>query len=72
MNYATLFSPLQIGAIQISNRIVMAPLTRMRAGAGSVPTALNAEHYAQRATAGPAGIERSDGSDLRLASLSLG
>ena len=52
MDHATLFSPLQIGAIQISNRIVMAPLTRMRAGADNVPSALNAEYYAQRATAG--------------------
>src|SRR5664279_98951 len=52
MNHAALFSPLQIGAIQISNRIVMAPLTRMRAGADNVPSALNAEYYAQRATAG--------------------
>src|SRR5580698_6114997 len=48
----TLFSPLRIGAIQLPNRIVMAPLTRMRAGAGNVPTALNAEYYAQRASAG--------------------
>ena len=52
MKYEALFTPLQLGAIQIENRIVMAPLTRMRAGAGNVPTALNAEYYAQRATAG--------------------
>jgi N-ethylmaleimide reductase len=48
----TLFNPLRIGAIQLPNRIIMAPLTRMRAGAGNVPTALNAEYYAQRASAG--------------------
>ena len=48
----TLFSSLRIGALQLPNRIVMAPLTRMRAGAGNVPTALNAEYYAQRSTAG--------------------
>jgi N-ethylmaleimide reductase len=46
------FTPLRLGAIQLPNRIVMAPLTRMRAGAGNVPSALNAEYYAQRASAG--------------------
>ncbi len=48
----TLFSPLILGAIQLPNRIVMAPLTRMRAGAANVPTALNAEYYSQRCSAG--------------------
>jgi N-ethylmaleimide reductase len=48
----TLFSPLKVGAIQLPNRIIMAPLTRMRAGAANVPTELNAEYYAQRCTAG--------------------
>jgi N-ethylmaleimide reductase len=52
MNHTSLFSPLQVGAIQLRNRIIMAPLTRMRAGAGSVPTQLNTEYYTQRATAG--------------------
>src|SRR5579863_7293201 len=47
-----LFSSLRLGAIELPNRIVMAPLTRMRAGAANVPTALNAEYYAQRCTAG--------------------
>jgi N-ethylmaleimide reductase len=47
-----LFTPLSLGAIQLPNRIVMAPLTRMRAGADNVPTALNAEYYAQRSSAG--------------------
>jgi N-ethylmaleimide reductase len=47
-----LFTPLQLGAIQPPNRIIMAPLTRMRAGPGNVPTALNANYYAQRASAG--------------------
>ena len=46
------FTPLRLGAIQLPNRIVMAPLTRMRAGANNVPTALNAEYYAQRSSAG--------------------
>jgi N-ethylmaleimide reductase len=52
MSQAVLFTPLQLGAIQLPNRIVMAPLTRMRAGAGNAPSALNAEYYAQRASAG--------------------
>ncbi|MDX2273459.1 MAG: alkene reductase [Cyanobacteriota bacterium] len=47
-----LFSPLQVGPYQLANRMVMAPLTRNRAGAGNAPTALNALHYAQRASAG--------------------
>jgi N-ethylmaleimide reductase len=47
-----LFRPLSVGAIQLPNRIIMAPLTRMRAGAANVPTALHAEYYAQRASAG--------------------
>src|SRR6202046_5873496 len=48
----TLFTALQVGALRLPNRIVMAPLTRMRAGVGNVPTALNAEYYAQRSSAG--------------------
>ncbi|MEJ0066586.1 MAG: hypothetical protein WDM85_15220 [Caulobacteraceae bacterium] len=47
-----LFQPLTLGALTLPNRIVMPPLTRMRAGPGGVPTALNAEYYAQRASAG--------------------
>lgn len=45
----TLFSPLQMGDIALSSRIVMAPLTRNRAGAGQVPTPLMARYYRQRA-----------------------
>jgi N-ethylmaleimide reductase len=52
MSNETLFSPLKLGAIQLPNRIIMAPLTRMRASAANVPTALNAEYYAQRSSAG--------------------
>ena len=47
-----LFAPLRLGALSLPNRVVMAPLTRQRAGAGDAPTALNALHYAQRASAG--------------------
>jgi N-ethylmaleimide reductase len=45
---STLFSPTRVGAIQVANRVVMAPLTRNRAPEG-IPTALMAEYYAQRA-----------------------
>ena len=47
-----LFKPLKLGALFLPNRIVMPALTRMRAGPGGVPTALNAEYYGQRSTAG--------------------
>lgn len=52
MSDALLFAPIQLGQCRLSNRIVMAPMTRSRAGAGEVPTALNATYYAQRASAG--------------------
>ncbi len=48
----TLFSPLKVGSLTVANRIFMAPLTRCRATAEHVPTALMAEYYAQRASAG--------------------
>ncbi|MDH7640163.1 alkene reductase [Sphingomonas oryzagri] len=48
----TLFDPLQLGAITAPNRIFMAPLTRARATRDHVPTALQADYYAQRAGAG--------------------
>ena len=47
-----LFQPVTMGGLTLPNRIVMAPLTRSRAGSGDVPGPLNAEYYAQRATAG--------------------
>ncbi|MGD0962021.1 MAG: alkene reductase [Methylomonas sp.] len=47
-----LFSPLTIGPLTLANRVLMAPLTRCRADAEHVPTALMAEYYAQRAGAG--------------------
>lgn len=52
MAYPSLLEPLQLGSLTLPNRIIMAPLTRMRAGEGNVPTSLNATYYAQRATAG--------------------
>ncbi|AUU05902.1 alkene reductase [Raoultella planticola] len=48
----TLFQPYDLGPITLANHIVMAPLTRNRAGAGLVPNELAATYYAQRATAG--------------------
>ncbi len=51
--HPSLFSPIQMGALSLPNRIVMAPLTRMRANnPGHVPNALHARYYAQRASAG--------------------
>jgi N-ethylmaleimide reductase len=47
-----LFSPFRLGPLALPNRIVMAPMTRNRAGPGNVPTTLNATYYAQRAGAG--------------------
>jgi N-ethylmaleimide reductase len=46
-----LFSSFQLGASTLTNRIVMAPMTRCRA-IGNVPNDLIAEYYAQRADAG--------------------
>jgi N-ethylmaleimide reductase len=48
----SLFEPAEAGALRLANRIVMAPLTRNRAGPGLVPNPLAAEYYAQRASAG--------------------
>ena len=47
-----MFTPVNLGAIQLKNRLVMAPLTRMRAVAGHVPNPLAKTYYAQRASAG--------------------
>ena len=49
----TLFTPLALGPARLQHRVVLAPLTRMRASPdGNIPTALNAQYYAQRATPG--------------------
>jgi len=52
MHHASLFSPVSLGSLSLPNRILMAPLTRCRADADHVPTAIMAEYYAQRASAG--------------------
>ena len=48
----TLFTPVDLGAIACRNRIVMAPMTRDRAGPGDVPNDIMVEYYRQRAGAG--------------------
>jgi len=47
-----LLSPFTLGPLTLPNRVVMAPMTRNRAGPGNVPGPLNATYYAQRAGAG--------------------
>jgi 2,4-dienoyl-CoA reductase-like NADH-dependent reductase (Old Yellow Enzyme family) len=48
----SLFDPVTLGDLTLSNRIIMAPLTRCRAAPGRVPRAVNALYYTQRAGAG--------------------
>ncbi len=48
----TLFDPIRVGALELGNRIVMAPLTRNRAAPGQVASGLAVEYYRQRASAG--------------------
>lgn len=48
----SLFDPITLGAIEAPNRIIMAPLTRGRAGPGFVPNELARDYYSQRASAG--------------------
>jgi N-ethylmaleimide reductase len=47
-----LFTPFEMDGLHLANRMVMAPLTRNRAGPGCVPQAMNVEYYRQRASAG--------------------
>ena len=52
MNTATnLFSPIKLGSNSLANRVIMAPMTRLRA-IGGIPNSLMATYYAQRASAG--------------------
>jgi len=48
----TLHDPIKLGALDLPNRIIMAPLTRTRASEGRVPNALMRDYYVQRASAG--------------------
>ncbi len=52
MNFPLLLSPVRAGDLQLANRVIMAPLTRMRAVEGGVPSPLAADYYSQRASAG--------------------
>lgn len=52
MSFNALLSPLKLGRYTLKHRVIMAPLTRMRAAEGSVPNALAAEYYGQRASEG--------------------
>ena len=51
--YDSVFTPLTVGALSLANRIIMAPLTRLRnIEPGDIPSALAVTYYAQRASAG--------------------
>jgi N-ethylmaleimide reductase len=52
MTKIDILSPFKLGPLMLPNRVVMAPMTRNRAGPGNVPSPLNATYYAQRASAG--------------------
>ena len=52
MTDKTVFDTYTLGGITLSNRVVLAPLTRNRAGEGLVPSEFAAEYYSQRASAG--------------------
>lgn len=52
MTTSVLFEPYKLGDITLANRVVMAPLTRNRAGEGLAPSPFAAQYYAQRASAG--------------------
>ncbi|MCY1054427.1 alkene reductase [Nannocystis sp. SCPEA4] len=49
---SSLLDPLRLGALELPNRVIMAPMTRLRSDDGLAPTELVAEYYAQRAGAG--------------------
>ncbi len=62
-----LFTPVQIGAITLKHRVVMAPLTRSRSEEpGEIPGALMKEYYQQRATDG--GLIISEGTNISITS----
>ncbi len=67
MSASNLFTPINLAGHELPNRIVMAPMTRNRAGEGRVPTELTATYYAQRASAGLIISEATQVSPLSLA-----
>lgn len=60
MSSSPLFQPFSVGGLELKNRVVMTALSRSRSIPDAVPTALNAEYYAQRAKGG-AGFIISEG-----------
>lgn len=60
MAYPYLLSPLTIGNMRLPNRVVMAPLTRLRNSEGDIPNPMMAEYYTQRASAGMIITEATD------------
>lgn len=62
MEVQPLFTPLDVGPYTLGHRVVLPPLTRMRAGPGDVPHALNVEYYRQRAT--PGGLLITEGAPI--------
>lgn len=52
LSIPTIFDPLPMGSLTLKNRIMMAPLTRCRAGKDRIPNTLMAEYYAERSSAG--------------------
>jgi N-ethylmaleimide reductase len=67
MTAKNLFTPITLAGQELPNRIVMAPMTRNRAGEGHVPTDLMATYYAQRASAGLIITEATQVSPLSIA-----
>ena len=57
----TLYSPIRIGEMQLSHRVIMAPLTRTRAGEDGTPTAAHTTYYQQRAGADGASLIITEG-----------
>jgi N-ethylmaleimide reductase len=52
VNNSTLFTPTQLGSIELKNRVVMAPMMRCRASRDGIPAPMTAEYYRQRSSAG--------------------
>ena len=50
MTISKLFTPVQVGKSSLRHRVVLAPLTRLRADDAHVPTKLMVEYYTQRAS----------------------
>ena len=68
MAHLSVFEPYTMGSHHLANRFVMNPMTRCRADADAVPTAIMADYYGQRATAGLIGARPSTASTMPLVS----